>query len=140
MAKMAGHDVDVLATDEVTKRVLSSKGVGILDADVIWRNIRPLRDLRGLVRLRGVLRKSNYSLVHTHTSKAGLIGRIAARTAGIPVIIHTVHGFSFHEESRLKKLSPFRTEFNLCAHRPWLNQAFSEINWGSRRTGCSYCM
>jgi glycosyltransferase involved in cell wall biosynthesis len=53
----------------------------------------PLVDLRAFVQLIHHLRARRYDIVHTHTVKPGLLGRVAARLAGVPVVIHTVHGF-----------------------------------------------
>jgi glycosyltransferase involved in cell wall biosynthesis len=45
-----------------------------------------------------MIKSGNYSIVHTHSSKAGILGRIAAKLAGAPIVIHTVHGWSYHEQ------------------------------------------
>ncbi|QHT61913.1 glycosyltransferase [Paenibacillus lycopersici] len=61
------------------------------------RTIRPLQDLASIWKLRKLLRSERYDIVHTHTAKAGLIGRVAARLAGVPIVLHTSHGLPFYE-------------------------------------------
>jgi glycosyltransferase involved in cell wall biosynthesis len=58
----------------------------------LGREIAPLQDLRALFGLVRLLRAWRPAIVHTHTAKAGLLGRIAARAAGVPVVVHTYHG------------------------------------------------
>ncbi|MBS0152385.1 MAG: glycosyltransferase [Nitrospira sp.] len=59
----------------------------------LGRRIHPLDDLVALVRMTKLLRRLRPSIVHTHSSKAGILGRWAAWLAGVPVILHTIHGF-----------------------------------------------
>ncbi len=76
--------------------------------DAMRRAARPIRDLgarRELVRLFKRLRPE---IVHTHSSKAGILGRWAARTAGVPIIIHTIHGMSFNRTQPLHMRILFR--------------------------------
>jgi glycosyltransferase involved in cell wall biosynthesis len=54
------------------------------------------RELRALVRLYRVMRQERPHVVHTHTAKAGFIGRLAARLARVPVVVHTFHGHVLH--------------------------------------------
>lgn len=61
----------------------------------LGREIRPGRDLQALGQLTRLLRRIAPQVVHTHSSKAGILGRTAARLARVPVIVHSVHGFSF---------------------------------------------
>lgn len=60
------------------------------------RPISPLRDLVALARLYFFMKKNKFDIVHTHTSKAGILGRIAAKLAKVPIIFHTPHGSIFH--------------------------------------------
>ena len=76
----------------------------IVEIPEMVREISPFKDLKALSRLREYFKREKFDVVHTHSSKAGIIGRIAARQAGVPVIVHTVHGQAFHAyEKPLKK-------------------------------------
>ena len=59
------------------------------------RPVHPAKDLVALVKLEKALRRQQPHIVHTHSGKAGILGRIAAHRAGVPVIIHHIHGPSF---------------------------------------------
>jgi glycosyltransferase involved in cell wall biosynthesis len=59
------------------------------------RPIHPLKDWLALRRLEKILREQKPDIVHTHSGKAGILGRLAARRAGVPVILHHIHGPSF---------------------------------------------
>jgi glycosyltransferase involved in cell wall biosynthesis len=63
----------------------------------LGRSISPLADLRAFWKLYRLLRKGRYHVVHTHSSKAGVLGRVAAKLAGTPIIIHTLHSLVFHD-------------------------------------------
>jgi len=68
-------------------------GVDFHQVLTMVRPLRPWRDLRALVSLTLLLRTLKPAIVHTHSSKAGVLGRLAAWFAGVPIIIHTIHGF-----------------------------------------------
>ena len=59
------------------------------------RPIHPWKDWLALRRLTSLFREQRPQIVHTHSGKAGILGRLAAARAGVPVIIHTIHGPSF---------------------------------------------
>lgn len=70
-------------------------GVQPLIMPELGRSLHPLRDLRTIWQLYRLMRRLKPDIVHTHTAKAGFVGRIAARLAGVPVIVHTLHGHVF---------------------------------------------
>jgi glycosyltransferase involved in cell wall biosynthesis len=68
----------------------------IIRVPTFGRSIDPLRDVRSLRSLTATLRELAPDVVNTHTAKAGLLGRIAARRAGVPRVVHTFHGHTLH--------------------------------------------
>ncbi len=65
------------------------------------RKVSPVDDIRGLKELQTLITKQNYTIVHTHTSKAGILGRFAAQHAATPIIIGSIHGISFPHSAGL---------------------------------------
>jgi len=59
------------------------------------RPVHPIKDFGALRKLEAIFRETKPDIVHTHSGKAGILGRLAARRAGVPVIIHHIHGPSF---------------------------------------------
>lgn len=83
---------------------LPKEQVICLEAPALGRNIAPHRDAWAVWQLTGVLRQirdrhpHRRMLVHTHSSKAGVLGRLAARAAGAERVVHSIHGFGHHPE------------------------------------------
>lgn len=69
-------------------------GHRVVAIDNMARSISPLRDMTATWRLYRLMRRERPAIVHTHTAKAGLAGRVAAFAAGVPVVVHTFHGNS----------------------------------------------
>ncbi len=96
-----GCRVTVLCSpDAQTVAEFAETGAELIHSTYWRRNVSPLNDLRFLFELFNLCHRRQFDIVHTHTSKTGIVGRLAARLAGTPLIIHTIHGFSFHEFSR----------------------------------------
>lgn len=80
----------------------------------LGREIRPGRDLQALAQLVRLFRRLRPRIVHTHSSKAGILGRLAARLAGVPIVIHSVHGFPFSPFQPFLKRNAYRLAEKCC--------------------------
>ena len=92
-------------------------GVTPIIVPELSRSLNPVRDLRTLWQLWRVIRREKPDVVHTHTAKAGFVGRWAAKLAGVPVIVHTFHGHVFEGY-----FGPRKTQMFI-----WLEQITSRI-------------
>ncbi len=75
----------------------AAAGLEIIIEPALRAPIAPRSDLRALQRLTALFGRRDFDVVHTHTAKAGTVGRLAARRAAVPRLVHTFHGFPFHE-------------------------------------------
>jgi glycosyltransferase involved in cell wall biosynthesis len=74
-----------------------ASGIEVLVEPSLREVISPGSDLQAVGRLEAIFRQRAVGVVHTHCAKAGAVGRLAARRAAVPRIVHTFHGFPFHE-------------------------------------------
>ena len=92
----AGYEVAGISSRGGSVPAIEAAGIRHI-AVPISRNLTPLADLLSLWRLWRIMRRERFTIIHTHTPKAGLLGQLAARLAGVPIVVNTVHGFYFHE-------------------------------------------
>ncbi len=99
--KKLGYDVLLITgpswsrEGEILTQALE-EGLPVMILTELVREIRPVSDVKALCKLIRYIKGARVSLVHTHTSKAGLLGRLAAMLCKVPLIIHTPHGHIFH--------------------------------------------
>lgn len=89
-----------------------AEGIRTVTIPGLVEPISPADDAVALRSLVSLLRRERFSVVHTHSSKAGFLGRLAARIARVPVVVHTFHGFAYHDF-----MSPVRRRLYLGAER-----------------------
>lgn len=83
--------------DAVDKQIEKARfnGVKVVSVHFLVRRISPIRDFKALCDLVRIIKEEKPDVIHTHTSKAGILGRIAAKIARVPLIVHTPHGHVF---------------------------------------------
>jgi glycosyltransferase involved in cell wall biosynthesis len=97
-----GHEVVAVCASGPWLESLRKEGIPV-EVVEMERQLSPLRDLLSFCALVRCFRKHHFDVVHTHTPKAGLLGPIAAKVAGVPVVVHTIHGLLFHDRMPLWK-------------------------------------
>ena len=98
-----GFDVKGVSSEgEELKEILENEGI-VMEAINMSRKITPFQDLKSLWEMWNFLRKEKPQIVHTHTPKAGIIGMLAARLAGVPHRLHTVAGLPLMEATGIKR-------------------------------------
>ncbi len=80
--------------DETIKKI---NGIKVYFMKNLKHPISPFFDILALFELKKFFKENKIDIVHTHSSKAGILGRFAAKMAGVKLIIHTIHGFPFHK-------------------------------------------
>lgn len=149
------YDVTVISSGQGDlAKVVKESGCQYIDDPFMVREINLIQDIKNIFYLYKLFKKEGFDIIHCHSSKAGLVARIAARLAGVDKIIYTAHGFVFNEPmSRIKK-NVYRTieyiggkfgkniiavskkdydcalEYNLCKEKNlyYIPNAIEEIN------------
>lgn len=98
---MPEYDVDLVSgIDKGKEGELLSQAretTNLIIVPEMGRSINPFSDLVAFWKLYRLIKKGRYHIVHTHSSKAGVLGRLAAWLAGTPIIVHTLHSLVFHD-------------------------------------------
>ncbi|NER82854.1 MAG: glycosyltransferase family 4 protein, partial [Leptolyngbya sp. SIO1D8] len=127
-----GLEVHIACSPDATATNLSDRGYTVHPIP-IDRQIAPLRNLASLVKLWRLMQREQYDLVHVHTSISAVLGRLAAKWAGVPRIVYTVHGFPFHDQlfptkywfyfGIEKGCARFTDLFLTQSHEDWVNSS-----------------
>ncbi|MEJ2731346.1 MAG: glycosyltransferase family 4 protein [Deltaproteobacteria bacterium] len=109
-------DLEKRIIEDGVKEV-KAQGVKVIALTSMVRSIRPVKDFKALLSLTWLIFKEKPDIVHTHSSKAGILGRLAAKIAGVPNIIHTPHGHVFYGH-----FGPFASRIFM-----WVEKIFSRF-------------
>jgi len=96
--------------------LIQRHGMSVKLVPSLVQPLHPLKDALAVLDLTRHLLRSPCHVVHTHNSKAGFIGRLSAKLARVPVIVHTVHGFAFHEQEASWRQILFRNLERIASH------------------------
>ncbi len=118
--------------DRLDPEAAAIDGLQLFPTPSLVRQVAPLSDLRAVRDLRRVVRSFRPDVVHTHSSKAGILGRFAAHREKVPAVVHTVHGFGFTPLQPPPMRFAFRTVETALAR--WTDH-FITVSESDRRRG-----
>lgn len=100
-AQSAVYDVTLVYGASVhmsaeTRKFFQQQCVAVKELFCLQRDINLIRDIRAFIQLIIFFRSGEFDIVHTHTAKAGFLGRLAAKIAGIAQVVHMPHGHNFY--------------------------------------------
>jgi glycosyltransferase involved in cell wall biosynthesis len=96
--QQAGYEVVGISSPGSEVPVIEAAGIRHIPVPMT-RNVTPLADVVSFWRLYRVMRRERFTIVHTHNAKPGLLGQLAARFTGVPLVVNTLHGFYFHDHT-----------------------------------------
>jgi glycosyltransferase involved in cell wall biosynthesis len=132
--QQAGFEVYGISAPGPDVSVIEATGIRHF-AVGMTRNFTPLADLKALWQIYRILKRERFTIVHTHTPKPGLLGQLAARLAGVPIVVNTIHGFYFHDKMparwrrfyiALEKIAARCSDFILSQNREDIQTAVRE--------------
>lgn len=114
----AGHEVVGISSPGPLQDKVKAEGFRV-EPVALARSYNVFRHIRAVLALAALLRRERFDILHVHTPVAALVGRLAARIAGVPRVVYTAHGFYFHEHMP-------RWKYALFAALEWLGGRFTD--------------
>lgn len=129
-----GYEVSAISAPGPYASDLAAEGVRFIPWRHVTRSWNPVADVRAVAELVAILRRERFDLIHTHTPKPGVIGRIAARAVGIPVVVHTAHGLYVRPDDHVRRKAPVLAVEWLAARFSDLElyQSHDDLAWARR--------
>jgi glycosyltransferase involved in cell wall biosynthesis len=131
-----GHDVHLIFGAEVSPAMVGRLHPGVRAHQIqdLGRSVAPVKDARATWSLTSLLRELRPQILHTHTSKAGAVGRVAARLAGIPGIVHGIHILPFLNVGRTEHVTYLAAERLLAP----VTDAFVSVSRGMQDSALAH--
>lgn len=116
------YDVTLVSggPEQLSLEAREQAGTEFIEIPELVREVSPVNDLSAFIKLYEIIKRYVKAtptgvVVHTHSSKAGILGRFAARLAGAKVVVHTIHGFGFNDRQGWLKRGLFKTAERLAS-------------------------